>query len=215
MQSFLTSKRRDINKTHNIIMEYKTKTNLILPFKGVLWVSNGGRTAETNSHNRSSDLGPQNQLYAYDFRTKTTGKEKTLEEFPVFGLEVLNPGDGVIVQIINGAIDIIPGERDRSVGVGNAIVIDHQTGEFSLLCHFKFNSIRVKVGDKIKQGDVLGLCGNTGNTFQPHIHFNLQDGPLMHKAKALPAQFVKIMVDGQEKTCFEPIRGQHVSNPTV
>src|SRR3989338_4771310 len=80
MQSFLTSKRRDINKTHNIIMEYKTKTNLILPFKGVLWVSNGGRTAETNSHNKSSDLGPQNQLYAYDFRTKTTGKEKTLEQ---------------------------------------------------------------------------------------------------------------------------------------
>lgn len=194
-------------------MEYKTKTNLILPFKGIWLVSNGGRTKETNNHNRPPEMGPQNQLYAYDFRMDNSGKEKNLTDFPVFGQEVLAPGNGVVIQVIDGSIDIEIGERDRSVGVGNAVIIDHQTGEFSLLCHFKFNSIRIKVGDKIKQGDILGLCGNTGNTFQPHIHFNLQDGPLMHKAKALPAQFAKIMVDGQEKICFEPIRGQHVSNP--
>ncbi|NIQ73552.1 MAG: peptidoglycan DD-metalloendopeptidase family protein, partial [Candidatus Aminicenantes bacterium] len=76
----------------------------------------------------------------------------------------------------------------------------HQNGECSLLCHFKYQSIKVKVGDKVKQGDLLGLCGNTGNTTQPHIHFNLQDGPLMHKAGPLPAQFTKIIVDGKEKT---------------
>lgn len=196
-------------------MEYKTKTHLILPFKGTLWVSNGGRTIDTNSHNRPLDQGPQNQLYAYDFRTQTTGKEKTLKEFPVFGQEVLSPGDGTIAQIINGALDVMPGERDRSVGVGNAIIIDHQNGECSLLCHFKFNSIKVNVGNKVKQGDILGLCGNTGNTFQPHIHFNLQNGPLMHKAKALPAQFARIIVNGEEKICYEPIRGQFISNSII
>ena len=193
-------------------MEYKTKTSLILPFKGVLMVSNGGRTPETNNHNRPPDSGPQNQLYAYDFRTNTTGKEKTLEECGVFGREVLSPGNGIIIQVINGAIDVLLGERDRSVGVGNAVIIDHLNGEFSLLCHFKFNSIKVGVGDQINQGDVIGLCGNTGNTFQPHIHFNLQDGPRMHTAKALPAQFAKIVVDGEIKTNYEPVKNQLVSN---
>lgn len=196
-------------------MEYKTKTSLILPFKGIWLVSNGGRTKETNNHNRPPDMGPQNQLYAYDFRMDNDGKEKKLIDFPVFGKEVLAPGSGIVVQIINGSIDIEIGERDRSVGVGNAVIIDHRNGEYSLLCHFKHNSIKVKVGDKVTQGDVLGLCGNTGNTTQPHIHFNLQDGPYMHKSQALPAQFAKIIVDGQEKICFEPIRGQYVSNPTV
>ena len=59
-------------------MDYQTKTDLILPFKGTLLVSNGGRTVETNNHYRPADQGPQNQFYAYDFRTENTGKEKIL-----------------------------------------------------------------------------------------------------------------------------------------
>jgi hypothetical protein len=194
-------------------MDYQTKTNLVLPLNGNWLVSNGGRTPETNNHNRPPDQGPQNQIYAYDFRMESTGKETTLEEFKCFGKEVLAPGDGVITQVITGSIDVLPGERDRSVGVGNAIIIDHKNGEYSMLCHFKHNSIKVKVGDKVKQGDVIGLCGNTGNTSQPHIHFNLQDGPRMHKANALPAQFRKILVNGKTELNCEPLRGQHVSNP--
>ncbi len=194
-------------------MDYKTKTSLILPFNGIWLVSNGGRTPETNNHVRPAEQGPQNQLYAYDFRMESMGKETKLEEFEVYGKEVLAPADGIIIQVIDGSIDVLPGERDRSVGVGNAIIIDHQNGEYSLLCHFKFNSIKIKVGDKVKRGEVIGLCGNTGNTQQPHIHFNLQDEPLMHRAKALPAQFSKILVDGKEKLKYEPIRGEKVSNP--
>lgn len=193
-------------------MNYITKTKLILPFKGTLFVSNGGGTVETNNHIRSLENGPQNQLYAYDFRTENKGTEKILEDYPVFGKEIIAPANGIIIQVINGAIDVSPGERDRSVGVGNAVIINHNNGEYSLLCHFKYNSIRVAVGDIVKQGDTLGLCGNSGNTSQPHIHFNLQDGPFMHKAKGLPAQFSKIIVDGKIKTNYEPVRGQNVSN---
>ena len=193
-------------------MDYQTKTNLILPFNGIWLVSNGGRTPETNNHIRPAEQGPQNQLYAYDFRLESSGKETTLEEYQVFGKEVLAPGDGIVIQVIDGSIDVLPGERDRSVGVGNAIIIDHQNGEYSLLCHFKHNSIKVKVGNVVKQGTTIGLCGNTGNTFQPHIHFNLQDGPLMHKAKALPAQFAKIVVNGEVKENYEPVLGEKVAN---
>ena len=193
-------------------MKYKTKTNLILPFKSTLLVSNGGRTPETNNHNRPVNKGPQNQLYAYDFRTKTTGKEEKLKDFPVFGKEVVSPGDGKVVQVISGAFDVLPGEPNRSLGVGNAITIDHQNGEFSFICHFKYQSISVEAGDSVKQGRIVGSCGNSGNTFQPHIHYHLQDKLEMHKAKALPAQFVHVLVDGQEKTNYEPIRGEVVSN---
>lgn len=194
-------------------MDYQTKTPLILPFHGTWLVSNGGTTPETNNHIRPAEQGPQNQLYAYDFRMENSGKETKLEEFKVFGEEVLAPGDGIVVQIIDGSIDVLPGERDRSVGVGNAIIIDHENGEYSLLCHFKHKSITVKADNKVKQGDIIGLCGNTGNSTQPHIHFNLQDGQLMRKASALPAQFRKILVDGKENINYEPIRGQKVSNP--
>ncbi len=193
-------------------MDYQTKTPLIFPFHGTWLVSNGGRTPETNNHVRPTEQGPQNQLYAYDFRMKSSGHETKLEEFEVFGKDVLAPGDGIVIQIIDGSIDVLPGERDRSVGVGNAIIINHQNGEYSLLCHLKHNSIHVKVGDQVKQGSVIGLCGNTGNTSEPHIHFNLQNGPRMHTAKALPAQFERIIVDGKVKMKYEPVRKQLVSN---
>jgi len=122
-------------------MNYKTKTSLILPFYNVWLVSNGGRIPETNNHIRPANQGPQNQLYAYDFRAESSGNETKLEDYEVFGKEVLAPADGMIAQVVDGSIDVLPGERDRSVGVGNAIIINHQNGEYSLLCHLKHNSI--------------------------------------------------------------------------
>ncbi|AHB40770.1 MAG: hypothetical protein ACD_25C00269G0007 [uncultured bacterium] len=193
-------------------MEYKTKTNLILPFHDKLMVSNGGRSAETNNHFRPAGSGPQNQLYAYDFRSETTGKETKLEDFTVFGIDVIAPGEGEVIQVVNGSFDCEPGQFDRSIGVGNMVIIDHMNGEYSLLCHFKHDSIVVKVGDIVKQGQKLGRCGNTGNTNQPHIHFNLQDGVMSYSARALPAQFAKILVNDVERTNYEPVRFEKVTN---
>lgn len=193
-------------------MNYVTKTHLILPFNHKLMVSNGGRNPETNNHNRPPDKGPQNQIYAYDFRTDNTGKETKLQDYPVFGIEVISPADGKITQVIDGSFDCEPGEFDRSVGVGNAVMIDHNNGEFSFLCHLKHSSICVKVGDKISQGERIGLCGNSGNTSQPHIHYHLQDAPLLHKSGPLPAQFAKILVNGKVKKRHEPVRFDIVSN---
>jgi murein DD-endopeptidase MepM/ murein hydrolase activator NlpD len=189
-----------------------TKTNLILPFHGKLMVSNGGRSPETNNHNRPADKGPQNQIYAYDFRMENTGAEKQLEDYGVYGAEVIAPGAGVVAQVVNGSFDCELGEADRSVGVGNMVMIDHQNGEFSLLCHFKYDSIVVVVGEAVAQGQKLGLCGNSGNTSQPHIHFNLQDNLRGYKANAIPAIFSKIVVNGVTKTDYEPVRFEQVAN---
>ncbi|KKP81039.1 MAG: peptidase M23 [Candidatus Levybacteria bacterium GW2011_GWB1_35_5] len=194
-------------------MDYKTKTDLILPFKGIWTVTNGGRDASLNSHIRTPDKGPQSQLYAYDFRNGHAGDGTKLEYYEVFGKEVLAPGDGEIIQVVSGAYDNKPGERDRNVGIGNAVIIDHKNGEYSLLGHFKYNSITVKVRDLVKAGDVIGLCGNTGNTSEPHIHFGLQDGPRLSNERSIFAQFKKIMVNGEIKENYEPIREDKVSNP--
>ena len=166
-------------------MDYITKTNLILPFNGAWTVTNGGRNASTNSHIRPPDQGPQGQLYSYDFRNGHTGSGDNLEDYEVFGKEVIAPGDGEIIQVISGVIDNKPGERDRNVGIGNALIIDHKNGEYSLLGHFKQDSITVKVGDIVKAGDTIGLCGNTGNTSEPHIHFGLQDDPRLSNENSL------------------------------
>ena len=190
---------------------YKTKTDLILPFIGEWVVFNGGKDASTNDHRTEDNTGPANQTFAYDFVKEHT-ESKRLEDYGAFGAEVLAPGDGKVVQVINGSFDVPIGETDWIVLCGNAITIDHLNGEFSTLAHLKHNSIKVRVGEMVHQGDVIAACGNSGNTSEPHIHYHLQDSLYQHTGNGLPAQFRKILIDGQEILNAEPIRDQKVSN---
>ncbi len=191
---------------------YKTQTALILPFKGNWVVGNGGRDHLINNHIALDGKGPANQTFAYDFIKSHKGKGKNLEDYEAFGQEVVAPGDGIIFQVIDGSNDVPIGESDWDVVGGNMVMINHNNGEYSVLAHFKYQSINVKVGDKVKQGDKLGLCGNTGNTSEPHIHYHLQDNSVMYKSHGLPIQFEKIIVDGKIKNKIELERDQQVCN---
>ncbi len=192
--------------------DYKTKTPLILPFKGAWIVGNGGRDASGNSHRNPDDTGPRNQRFAYDFIKDHKGDGKNLEDYEAFGSEVIAPAGGIISQVINGSKDIPIGESDWVVICGNMVVIDHENEEWSVLAHLKHNSIKVKVGDKVKQGDLLGLCGNTGNTTEPHMHYHLQNDSIMYRATGLPAQFKRIKVNGVLRENVELEGNQKISN---
>ncbi|MGG1659400.1 M23 family metallopeptidase [Brevibacillus sp. NRS-1366] len=50
---------------------------------------------------------------------------------------------------------------------GNFVEIDHGHGEFSMLAHLKQASVTVAPGDRVGTGDVIGLCGNSGNSSEP------------------------------------------------
>ncbi len=193
-------------------MEYKTKTHLILPFNGAWIVGNGGRNSEDNNHYSEDGSTPDNQIYAYDFSRNHGGNGTQLEDYEAFGKEVIAPANGIISIIENSQLDLPIGERDKVRRSGNKIIIDHQNGEFSFIAHFKQESIKVKVGDRVKQGVVLGLCGNSGNTTEPHIHYHLQDSLLPEKAAGLPAQFRRINVNGLIKENCELEYKQKVSN---
>lgn len=194
-------------------MDYKTKTNLILPFKGTWMVMNGGRSPETNNHMNLDGSGPVNQRYAYDFCSIYVKNEgKNLEDYESFGTDIIAPSDGIVVKVIKDRKDMSVGERDEVGASGNMLIIDHGNSEYSYIAHFKERSIKLEVGDRVKRGEVIGLCGNSGNTSEPHIHYHLQDSDLIEGANGIPAQFRKIMVDAEVKENYEPTRGQKVSN---
>jgi murein DD-endopeptidase MepM/ murein hydrolase activator NlpD len=58
-------------------------------------------------------------------------------------------------------------------------------------------SVRVKVGDKVKTGQVLGLLGNSGNTDGPHLHFHVMDGPSPLVSNGLPFVFESFTGQGR------------------
>lgn len=179
---------------------YINQVEYDLPFSESWFAGNGGTTKE-NSH--SWEI--YTQRYAYDFVIHDVGgqshKEQGLKlhDYYCFEKEVLSPADGEVVKVKNKIRDY-EGVGDLSLDWkardfrGNFVVVRHHNNEYSFIAHFKLGSIRVKPGDKVKRGQVLGLCGNSGHSTEPHIHFHLQDSRYFWIATGLPVRFRKFQV---------------------
>lgn len=192
--------------------DYITKTKLILPFRGLWKISNGGRNPEKNGHREHDNSGPENQRFAYDFIKDHKNEGKSLSDYEAFGADVLSPGKGTVVQVVTGNHDVPIGEEDWVNISGNMVIIDHENGEWSVLCHLQHNSILVRVGQQVLAGELIGKCGNSGNTSEPHIHYHLQDSSEMYKGVGLPIQFSEIIASDKRESDFEPEGDMWVSN---
>jgi urea transporter/murein DD-endopeptidase MepM/ murein hydrolase activator NlpD len=118
--------------------------------------------------------------YALDFvitdeRGKTyKGDGYYLSDYYAYRKPVLSPVSGIVVEVVDGYPDNPPGEADKENNWGNYVLIQDWRGFYVLLCHFAQNSIKVKKGDRVEKGTLLGLCGNSGYSPQPHIHMHVQ-----------------------------------------
>lgn len=194
----------------------KHQTQLSLPFKGRWLVFWGGDTLELNQHHEVP-----NQRFAFDLLGvgedgKTQRGEATRnEDYYAFGREILAPADGTVIEVIEGIRDNTPGSMNPYSAVGNCVTIQHREDEVSVLAHFKQGSIVVKVGDKVKRGQLLGKCGNSGNSSEPHLHYHLQNSPVLQDGLGIKCAFQKVVVtkDGktETRTNFSPVKGQIVS----
>jgi hypothetical protein len=181
---------------------YQQKVRYRLPFDGEWYTFNGG-TTPTTSH--SWDI--VGQRFAYDWvvaddslrRWRTDGRAAA--DYLCYDLPILAPADGEVAAVVEGVRDA-PGPGTGWLDVltahfpGNAVTIRHAEGEYSFLAHLRPGSICVRVGDRVKQGQEIGRCGNSGHSAEPHLHFHVQDCADFFKAAGLPVAFDRVMVDG-------------------
>jgi murein DD-endopeptidase MepM/ murein hydrolase activator NlpD len=177
-------------------LDYQAKTRFELPFKGEWLVFWGGRTLGENYHAAS-----RAQRFAHDLVMVRDGRthpdsSTALTSYYCYGQPILAPAPGVVVLAVDSLPDQRIGSRDTAHPGGNHVVIDHGNHEFSLLAHMQPHSLRVKVGTRVKRGEVIGLAGNSGNTSEPHLHVHLMNGPDMANADGLPMPFTNYRIDG-------------------
>jgi hypothetical protein len=191
----------------------RNKTILQLPFKGAWTVFWGGDTKEQNYHVQNSA-----QKNAFDFvitgqnkkTYKTDGKKN--EDYYAFGQPILAPCDGEIVLVVDGVKDNVPGSMNAFHAGGNTVIIKTATNDYLYLCHFKQHSILVKQGQHLKHQQALGLCGNSGNSSEPHLHLHIQNIENSADAIGIKCFFDKLIVNGQPQSDYSPVKDDLIKN---
>ena len=193
-------------------LDYETQTALELPFDDEWWVFWGGRTVSQNYH-----AAYRVQRFALDIVKRVNGSNhsgngSSNEDYYCFGKRLNAPGAGIIIAVKNDVYDNIPGQFNADVPEGNHVIIDHENGEYSMMAHFKEGSIVVSVGDVVTKGQELGKAGNSGNSSEPHLHYQLQTNANPMNGDGLPAQFLNYYANDTFVENGEPVRNEFIRN---
>lgn len=168
----------------------KTFNQYIMPVENEFYIFWGGDNTLLNYHHPN-----ESQRYAYDLVIMKDGRTyrddgSQLEHYYCYGMPVIAPYDGEVVVAHDDKEDFQPGVVDEQNPLGNYVILKHRKNEYSLIAHLKYHSLRVKTGDKVKQGDRLALCGNSGHTTEPHIHFQVMTDINYTRGKSMKIQFI-------------------------
>jgi murein DD-endopeptidase MepM/ murein hydrolase activator NlpD len=196
------------------INEAMSKTAFIWPLKGV-WFAGVGPTMHTGHR-----WGLPEE-FAFDIAKigegdlTYRGDGQKFSDYYAYGSDVLAAADGKVVDTVNDAPENAaylrrPGEGDdayaartqedqgglimkgeRAIG-GNFVIIDHGNSEYSLYAHLQPGSVRVKPGDVVKQGEPIAKLGSSGNSTEPHLHFQVCDAPKPLSCAGIPIQFTNV-----------------------
>ncbi|MGW1894719.1 M23 family metallopeptidase [Streptomyces sp. NPDC002004] len=126
------------------------------------------------------------------------------EAFPAFGTDILAVADATVVGTDDRQRDHLSRTSwlailyfflveavARSLGgarrvIGNHVILDLGDGTYALYAHLRRGSLTVRPGDRVRAGQSVGQCGNSGNSTEPHLHFQLMDGADPNTANGIP-----------------------------
>ena len=105
---------------------------------------------------------------------------------------VIAAQDGLVTLSAKGDTGTcVQGDKSCGGGYGNYITIQHNDGNYTLYAHMDTNSVLVKEGDNVKQGQVIGYVGSTGKSTGGHLHFEVRVGSQAKENAVDPLTYIK------------------------
>jgi murein DD-endopeptidase MepM/ murein hydrolase activator NlpD len=126
------------------------------------------------------------------------------QDFPAFEAPILAVADATVVRAVDGQRDhlsrnslagllylmLAEGSVREMAGLrrilGNHLILDLGNGTYAAYAHLRRGSLTAREGDRVHAGQVIARCGNSGNSSEPHLHFQLMDGPDPDSARGVP-----------------------------
>jgi len=171
------------------------------PLKGGNWLAGNG-PARASGHRRAlipiGGVPAIAQRFAIDYvivdsaGTTFRGDRLKNESYYAQGADAIAVADGIVAAIKDSIPENVPGATSRAVPItletvgGNHVILDIGGGRYAFYAHLQPGSLRVKLGDRVRKGQTLGLVGNSGNSTEPHLHFHLSDGTSPLGAEGIP-----------------------------
>jgi Peptidase family M23 len=201
------------------------------PLRGPGWLSANGCCADPTSPHRSLII-PANgryvtaEMFAIDFirvvgNRLYAGDGTQNSDYFAYGRPVHAATAGTVISVINDRPDVPPGEPATGNPTvtkpadfsGNSVLVRVRRGVYAAYAHMQTGSVRVRRGERIRQNQVIGLLGNSGNTSAPHLHFGIQDGPSFTTSNSLPFEFDQYRLQGVAGPATTPTAVDIIGTP--
>lgn len=117
----------------------------------------------------SSDFGPRNVTVGSKIHKGIDIKDNVVLSKTQKGPPIYASKDGIVSEVVDGK------SNNGSSGYGNCVAIDHDNNMRSKYAHLYPNTITVKLGERVKQGQIIGYMGNSGTSSGTHLHFEIKD----------------------------------------
>jgi hypothetical protein len=175
------------------------------PVKGADWLaSDGPSNDESNHHRRGIPIFDgrtfSSRRYAIDWQQSEDGSTFSSDaldkrSYYAYGKQVLAVADGRVVKVRDGIPENVPGHDEEfhpavpitmKTLAGNTVTLDLGKGQFAHYLHLQPGTLRVKVGDRVRRGQILAKIGNSGDAREPHLHFEVTDSPIVMVGEGVP-----------------------------
>ena len=181
------------------------------PLRGGPWLAANGPSAESGHRRAMIPLFGSYyiaQRFAIDWvkldtNNKTySGDSLRNSSYYAYGTDALAVSDGIVTEVKDSIPENVPGLNSRAVPItletvgGNHVIVDIGKGRYAFYAHLQPGSIRVKVGSRVKRGQLLGMVGNSGNSTEPHLHFHVSDASSPLGSEGIPYVFESLTVVG-------------------
>jgi murein DD-endopeptidase MepM/ murein hydrolase activator NlpD len=130
--------------------------------------------------------------YGDNWNYLRSGDGSKNSDFYCYGEPLIAVADATVVEVRDDIPENDPSSTSLAVPIsfetaaGNHVVLDLGQGRYALYAHMQPRQMRVRVGDRVRRGQVLGLLGNSGNAVGPHLHFHIADSPTPLDGEGLP-----------------------------
>ena len=111
-----------------------------------------------------------------------------LTDYHAFGIPVRAPVEGLVVGVVDGVEDNLPPHENRDGHWGNYVIIENGPAIYVQVAHLQNGTVTVRQGERVACGQVIGRCGSSGRSLEPHIHVQAQTGDYPG-APSVPAVF--------------------------